>query len=220
MTMHAIRSVLALFLCLGLNACGLWPFDSAANTTAVSTAEIANESASLGDAQQYKTSQAVSNTDALADFNQANQLLANDPQQAERLYLQAIDEVDDFEAAYFNLLKLQFEQQNKAQLNQYYQQVRTKQIASARIENLMAVYYRQQSDFDKAKTHYQRALAIDETHLASLKNIGILYELYLQQPAQALDYYQRYQQALALIEQQDKQIDNWITDLQSQLQQN
>ncbi len=76
--------------------------------------------------------------------------------------------------------------------------------------NELGIVYRQSGQLDKARESYARALQIDPLYSNSHLNIGILYDLYLQEPGKALQHYERYQ---ALLPAPDAQVNKWIVDL-------
>ncbi|VAW77233.1 hypothetical protein MNBD_GAMMA15-233 [hydrothermal vent metagenome] len=75
----------------------------------------------------------------------------------------------------------------------------------------MAILYRKQGDFDAALDAYGKALQLDQNYALAHRNIGILYDLYLQKPALALQHYRNY---LALNGEEDKTVSRWIVDLE------
>jgi Flp pilus assembly protein TadD len=77
--------------------------------------------------------------------------------------------------------------------------------------NQLGLLLRRLGRFSDAEQAYSQALLHDPDYLLAHRNIGILYDLYLQQPSKALHHYQRCQ---SLTESADKEITNWIIDLQ------
>ena len=84
----------------------------------------------------------------------------------------------------------------------------------ARAYELLGVAYREQGRFDDARTAYEQALKTDPGLIEVNLNLGILYDLYLQDAARALEYYERYQ---TLASARDKTVDLWITDLKQRM---
>ena len=79
--------------------------------------------------------------------------------------------------------------------------------------NAYAVFLRELGRFDEAEQQYLSALEIAGDDATTHFNLGILYDLYLGQKAQALEHYIRYQQ----IGDADRQVQGWVADLQRQL---
>ncbi len=65
--------------------------------------------------------------------------------------------------------------------------------------------------FDESLAAYKKSLKLDHDYALAHRNIGILYDLYLQLPEQALNHYKKY---LQLTSEPDKQVNNWIIDLE------
>ena len=76
--------------------------------------------------------------------------------------------------------------------------------------NELGIVFRESGQLDKARESYARALKIDPLYSNSHLNIGILYDLYLQEPGKALQHYERYQ---ALLPAADSEVNKWIVDL-------
>ena len=58
---------------------------------------------------------------------------------------------------------------------------------------------------------YRKALAADEGHVNSHRNIAILYEIYLGDKPKALQHYRRY---LELVGGEQREVTLWIADLE------
>ena len=82
---------------------------------------------------------------------------------------------------------------------------------SSTAHNLLGVALRMQGKFKQAEQAYQAALKHQPDYLLAHRNLGILYDLYLAKPEQALQHYRQYQTMLG---SKDKEIENWIIDLQ------
>ena len=80
--------------------------------------------------------------------------------------------------------------------------------------NHLGVAQRQQGEFKKAHQSYQQALKIDDNYADAHLNLGILYDIYLQELSLALQHYQRFQ---SLTESNDKIVDKWIVDLKRRI---
>ena len=80
--------------------------------------------------------------------------------------------------------------------------------------NELGIVYRQEGKFDDARRQYRKALDADPDYALAHLNIAILYDLYLQDPKEALPHYQRYQQ---LLPAEDGVVAKWIIELQRRL---
>lgn len=81
-----------------------------------------------------------------------------------------------------------------------------------------AVYYnelgmvsRREGRFDEARRNYAKALDLDPNYAHAHLNIGILYDLYLQDTAKAKQHYERYRE---LTPGEAGMVAKWIADLQ------
>lgn len=80
--------------------------------------------------------------------------------------------------------------------------------------NLQAVALRQKGEFGPAREAYAKALALDPAYAPAVLNLGVLHDLYLGHPAEALTLYERY---LALTPPGDAQVGKWVADLKNRL---
>lgn len=80
--------------------------------------------------------------------------------------------------------------------------------------NELGIVYRQEGKFDDARRSYSKALGADSDYAQAHLNIAILYDLYLQDPKEALPHYQRYQQ---LLPKEDGVVAKWIIELQRRI---
>lgn len=74
---------------------------------------------------------------------------------------------------------------------------------------------KQQGKFKQAEKSYFKALEVAPDYAQAHINLGILYELYLQEPPKALPHYEKYQ---ALQSEPDPLVANWIAVLKNQIQ--
>ena len=85
---------------------------------------------------------------------------------------------------------------------------------SAAAFNQLGIVYRRLGRFKEADEAYQHALQIDPNYALAHLNLGVLCDLYLQQPQRALESYERY---LALVATPDAKVSGWVTELKSRL---
>jgi len=74
----------------------------------------------------------------------------------------------------------------------------------------LGLAYRQAGEFTKARDAYEHALAIDPGYGTAVLNLGVLEDLYLAEPAKALELYTRY---LALVPGGDPVVAKWQADV-------
>lgn len=77
--------------------------------------------------------------------------------------------------------------------------------------NQLAWVYREKADFAKAEETYLQGLVQNSKDAELNYNLGILYDLILQNPKKALYYYEQY---LENTSGDDKQVEMWVKDLQ------
>jgi tetratricopeptide (TPR) repeat protein len=77
--------------------------------------------------------------------------------------------------------------------------------------NELGVISRREGKFDDARRYYAKALDLDPSYAYAHLNIGILYDLYLQDAEKAMQHYQRYQE---LAPGEAGTVTKWIADLQ------
>ncbi|HEX7688446.1 MAG TPA: tetratricopeptide repeat protein, partial [Burkholderiaceae bacterium] len=80
--------------------------------------------------------------------------------------------------------------------------------------NQLGITYRQDGQFAKARAAYEHAIALDPDYATAIVNLGVLEDLYLGEPAQALALYTRY---LALTPAGDPLVAKWVADLRNRL---
>lgn len=80
--------------------------------------------------------------------------------------------------------------------------------------NLLGLAYREAGRFTEARQAYEQALAVDAGYADARFNLAVLYDLYLQQPEQALINYELYRRAGG---EEDAMLERWIADLRQQV---
>ncbi|MGI9330725.1 MAG: tetratricopeptide repeat protein [Gammaproteobacteria bacterium] len=80
--------------------------------------------------------------------------------------------------------------------------------------NQLGILLRRQGQFAEAEKSYQQALNLDPDYALAHYNLGVLYDLYQQQPAFAVQHYERY---VALNDDDTVLVDKWITDLRRRI---
>lgn len=78
--------------------------------------------------------------------------------------------------------------------------------------NALGVLQRKQGKFAEARQSYQQALAIDGDFALAHYNLAVLCDLYLDEPATALEHYRHYQRLAN--ERAQNQVTGWIAELE------
>jgi len=102
---------------------------------------------------------------------------------------------------------------NDAALN-YFQQAVNHDAKSAVAQSYLGLGLRQAGKFKEAESAYLAALGADANYAQAHYNLGVLYDLYLQRPEQAVEQYESYQ---ALLGTPDAKVASWIKDLKARL---
>lgn len=79
-------------------------------------------------------------------------------------------------------------------------------------QHQLGLSYRAAGQFQKAKAAYERALELEPDYAAAVLNLGILNDLYLNEPARALELYERYQ---ALTGAKDPAVAKWAIEVKN-----
>ncbi len=117
-------------------------------------------------------------------------------------------------AAYANMGNVQQQLGEQQKAEQAWRKALELRPDWAAVYNQLGIFYRQQGRFSEALTMYQQAIAADEGHAKSQRNIAILYEFYLGDEKLALQHYRRYYELLGSGEHE---VRLWIADLEQRL---
>ena len=188
-----------------LGACQSGPDKASSPKPAVSTSPTVEgsvaESAPVDANQQYYVQ-------ALAS------LKSGKTERALKLLLQISNAAPDMPYVFTNLGLAYFKLQQPKLAEQAFKQAIASNKKDAVAHNHLGILQRQKGQFKEARTHYQRSLAIDSDYASAHLNLGILFDIYLQDLKQALRHYQKYQ---ALVSEEDTQVAGWIVDIQRRL---
>jgi tetratricopeptide (TPR) repeat protein len=80
--------------------------------------------------------------------------------------------------------------------------------------NQLGIAYRQQGRFKEADEAYSRALSIDPNYALAHLNLGVLCDMYLDDPQRALNAYESY---LRLAPNADARVAGWVKELRNRL---
>jgi tetratricopeptide (TPR) repeat protein len=120
----------------------------------------------------------------------------------------------EFPGPYFNL-GLLYERAGRLQEAQAALQEALKRgLPSAATYSQLGVVERKLGHFKEAETAYLDALKIDPGYAPAHLNLGVLCDLYLQQPQRALESFERY---MELSGNSDKRVATWIAELKGRV---
>jgi len=160
-------------------------------------AEPADDSQALY--QQANESLAAGNTDLAIE--QFEQVLKTDP---------------SAEQAFTNLGLLYLSKNDNKSAKQAFFNALEQDKDDAIAYNHLAVIQRQEGAFQQALSNYKNAIRINPDYAKAHLNLGILYDIYLQDLPEALEQYERYQQ---LTENDNETVEKWIADIKTRIQQ-
>lgn len=141
-------------------------------------------------------------------------LKRGDTEQAIELLMQVSTDAPDKPYVFTNLGLAYFKLKKMDLAEQAFQEAISRSKKDAVAYNHLGILLRYKGQFEEARKRYQRAIAIDSNYAYAHLNLGILFDIYLQDLKMALQQYEKYQ---ALIGEEDKQVAGWITDIQRRL---
>ncbi|MEY4589547.1 MAG: hypothetical protein RL497_1623 [Pseudomonadota bacterium] len=113
-----------------------------------------------------------------------------------------------------NLALLYWKQKNYSQAQGLFEQAQTLNKYNPDAYTQYAVMLREQGKFPEAQAQYQKALAVWPHNLQAHRDLGIVQDLYLQQPEKALQHFMMCDQLSA---EPNKEIKGWIIELNRRL---
>jgi tetratricopeptide (TPR) repeat protein len=120
----------------------------------------------------------------------------------------------EYPGPYVNL-GLLYERAGKyTEAEQALRQATQKGMPSALTYTELGIVYRQLGRFKDAESAYGEAIKIDPNYAPAHLNLGVLCDLYLQQPQRALEALERY---MELSGNSDKRVATWIAELKARV---
>jgi tetratricopeptide (TPR) repeat protein len=120
----------------------------------------------------------------------------------------------EYPGPYVNL-GLLYERAGKyPEAEQALRQATQKGMPSALTYTELGITYRQLGRFKDAESAYGEAIKIDPNYAPAHLNLGVLCDLYLQQPQRALEAFERY---MELSGNSDKRVATWIAELKARV---
>ena len=148
---------------------------------------------------------------AVAEFEIGLQAMRNgNDKQAEKTFRTLTQAHSQYSGPFVNLGILLHKQGDMEGAENAFKQALAINGQDAEIYNQLAILYRDQGHFELARETYENGLNRDPNYANILINLGILHDIYLNQPEKALQYYLRYQELVP----DDRQVQLWTSDLQ------
>lgn len=149
-----------------------------------------------------------------SQYQQVVALMDQDPVRA-RQELEQLHQVrPELTGPLLNLCILDFRDDRTEAARACFEKVLVKAPEQPDALNHLGVLARQEGAFGEAEDYYRRALTADPEHLPSIRNLGIVLDLYQGRHREALDLYQEYQ---ALLPEPDPMVAQWVADLKNRL---
>ena len=74
----------------------------------------------------------------------------------------------------------------------------------------LGLLYRKTGRFELSRKAYEQAIKLNRNYAMAHYNLGILCDIYMQQPKCAIEHYENYQ---TLVPEDSEQVGKWLTDL-------
>lgn len=168
-------------------------------------------SGQTGDSASVAVAPAPS-AEVMADYSAALAALQSGEEAVAGSSLQAFSAAHpELAGPLLNLALLRMRQGDEAAALSLYERAGAVCERCAPVWNGLGVLYRQQGQFTAAEQAYQKAIELEPGYALAWYNLAVLYDLYVQQPALAL---QNYEQYLALgADDSPAEVERWIADL-------
>lgn len=152
---------------------------------------------------------------ALAQFDAAlNAMLAEDYAAAEPMLEALVDGWPDLSGPPLNLAIVYSATGRDDEALAAFREVLGTDPGNAVAWSELAIVLRRKGDFQGADEAYARALELSPDYARAWRNRGVLLDLYLQEPEEALVHYERYAE---LTGGSDTQVEKWIAELRMRL---
>ena len=193
-----------------LGFCGLLSLSACMGLPSKQDTQVAVDAKEHGGSKNA-ASQAVTAPAVTAKYSQALAAMrAGDTPKARRLMKELSQTQPELAGPQINLAILLLAEQDDSGAEALFRRVLEQTPGHPVASNQLGLLLRQQGRFSEAQQAYENALQTEPEYLLAHRNIGILYDLYLQKPEKALYHYQRYQ---SLAGTADTEVTGWIADL-------
>jgi Flp pilus assembly protein TadD len=151
---------------------------------------------------------------AQADYDRALAAMMDQKfNDAEKILFDLVKDHPDYAGPYANIGIILKHKGKRDDAEQAFKKAIELNKENADVYNHLGLLYRDSGKFDLARQTYESGLQIAPAHLHLNLNLGILLDIYLNQPEKALAYFQAAQK----LSPNDKQIQTWLSDIQKRL---
>ena len=223
-TPAGLRSLasMGLLLAFVLSACSSSPSSQPAPTSASAKSEARSASKSPpGKSQDVEEGDAALLSEeplppeAVQQFDAAVvHMNAGDDAAAEQAFRNLASSYPKYSGALVNLGILQTKSGRLAEAEATFKAALARNATNAAALNQLGIVYRKLGRFQDADDAYQQATQADPNYANAYFNLGVLCDLYLQQPERALQAYERY---LELSPSPDARVNAWVSELKKRI---
>jgi Tfp pilus assembly protein PilF len=141
-------------------------------------------------------------------------LALSDFSSARKIFQQFIKDNPGLSGAYTNLALIDYKQENYEQALKLIEIAISINPQQAAAFNLRALLYLQQGKIKRARDDYQMAIKLKPDYTNAHYNLALLYDIYLQEIALAIEHYNIY---LSLTTEKDSATREWVNHLKNTL---
>ncbi|NOX93365.1 MAG: tetratricopeptide repeat protein [Gammaproteobacteria bacterium] len=142
--------------------------------------------------------------DALTELNNNNFKIA------EKHFLEVTRTHPDFAGPWANLAVIYIKQEHYKKAKENIRKALEKNPEMAQALNMAGFMEEKNGNINKAKSYYEKAITKKPGYALAHYNLALLYDVYLQNIAEAVKHYQKY---LSLSDDEDEETENWVEEL-------
>lgn len=168
------------------------------STTTNTEGENQNTQSSVQELQLYKS--------AIIALNN------NELDKAEQLFITMSERQPNIAGSWANLALISIKKTDLTQAEVYAKTALAKNPNMPQALNLSGYLAQKKGEINKAKSYYLKAISHKSDYALAHYNVALLFDIYLQDIAKAIEHYQFY---LAYSEQKDENTENWLEGLKA-----
>ena len=141
----------------------------------------------------------------------------NNFETAEKYFLEITKTHPDFAGPWANLALIYIKQEHYEKAENYIQKSLEKNPEMAQALNMAGFIEERNGNINKARYYYEKAIEKKPDYTLAYYNLALLYDVYLQNIAEAIKHYQQY---LSLLDSEDEKTEDWVEELKFNLTSN